>query len=628
MAGGDYFYEGADYGFDPAYGGTSQAYSSNPAAGIGLQTDPRTANILKVTSEKLNTGATAVEITQLTPEIFESIPKEHFKELNRLRKLLGNNVELTLHAPIVEPTGLTKRGHWEPYEREQAEKQMIDAVQKAHDLNPQGNVVTTFHSSAIGMPEETRIWEEVEFEGKKKKVEVVKEAYVFDERTGELAPLPGKLSVFEGEKKFEVQKKIDTLNRDHWYKTLQHINYGADQGAKIIEGGLKEGVKLPEKEAEESEKIILDIYKDYAKGDVDKVEKKIKEFGMEGVAKGGEFKIKDAIQNITHGDIYLRDAYSGLRDMFDQAYDSLNKAKEKGDKKAGESLQRLDKFKTEIQPKLDYLKKPENVNEFAEALKKGVDLLRSVDAPPIYKPFKDFAIDKSSDTFSNVALSAYKQFKENAPIISIENPPAGFMISRADELKKLVEESRRKFEDKAVKDLGLSRSKAKEEAEKLIGATWDVGHINMIRKYGAGKEEVVTEARKIAPVVKHIHLSDNFGFEHAEIPMGMGNVPTKEIMKEMMEQNKKYEKIKKIAEVGGWYQHFQTTPFAETLRHFGSPIYAMEQQPYWGRQSYFAGYGMNPEIHHAMYGAGFANLPVELGGQMAGRSRVSGNPLE
>jgi len=621
MAGGDYFYEGADYGFDPAYGGTSQAYSANPAAGIGLQTDPRTANILKVASEKLNTGATVVEITQLTPEIFESIPKEHFKELNRLRKLLGNNVELTLHAPIVEPTGLTKRGHWEPYEREQAEKQMIDAVQKAHDLNPQGNVVTTFHSSAIGMPEETRIWEEVEVEGKKKKVEVVKEAYVFDERTGELAPLPGKLSVFEGEKKFDVQKKIDTLNRDHWYKTLQHINFGVDQGAHIVQAGIQEGTELFK---EGSDKTILKLYKNFAEGKNEKFASDLK--NLEPVA---EDLLKDKLQKITHGDIYLRDAYSGLRDMFDQAYGALDKAKEKGDKKAQESLQRLEQFKKEIQPELaHYLEDPEYINKFAESLKKGVDILRSVEAVPIYKPFKDFAIDKSSDTFSNVALNAYKQFKENAPIISIENPPAGFVISRADELKKLVEESRRKFEDKAVKDLGLSRSKAKEEAEKLIGATWDVGHINMIRKYGAGKEEVIKEAKTIAPVVKHIHLSDNFGFEHAEIPMGMGNVPTKEIMKEMMKQNKKYEKIKKIAEVGGWYQHFQTTPFAETLRHFGSPIYAMEQQPYWGRQSYFAGYGTNPEIHHAMYGAGFANLPVELGGQMAGRSRVSGNPLE
>lgn len=622
---GDYFYEGANYGFDPEHGSTSQMYSSSPsayesdfAAGIGLSTDPRTANILKEVSQKLRTGAKTLEVSQVSPEVFESIPQEHFREVNRLRKLVGEDVELTLHAPIIEPTGMTKRG-WNAFEREQAERQMLDAVQKAHQLNPEGNVVTTFHSSAIGLPTEVSMWEEAK-EGEKKKVEVIQEAMVIDERTGEIAPLPGKPSFFEGEKKFDMNQRIDKLNRDHWYKTLQHVNYGADQGAKVIQGGLKEGVKLSEEEAEKGEKIILGIYKDYADGNIDKVEKKIEEFKKE--APGGEFKIRETLQTLTHGDIYLRDAYSGLRDMFDQAYDALQK---KNTPDAKEKLARLDSFKKEMQPKLDYYKDPEHVAEFAEKLQKGVDVLRSIEAVPIYKPFKDFALDKSSETFGNVALKSYKEFGDKAPIISIENPPAGFTLSRAGDLKQLVEMSRKKFEEKAVKELGMSSDKAKEEAKKIIGATWDVGHINMIRKFGAGKEEVIAETKKIAPFVKHVHFSDNFGFEHTELPMGMGNVPTKEMMKAVLEHNTKF---KKIIEAGNWYQHFQTTPFAESLQTFNSPIYAMKNASYWGPQGYFSGHGMNPEVHHAMYGAGFANLPVELGGQMAGRSRVSGNPID
>lgn len=162
----DYFYEGSDYGFDSEYGSFSQSYSSNLSKNISLATDPRAANQLKQVSEKLSTGATAVEISTVSPDVFESIPKEHFMELNRLRKLVGKNVELTLHAPLVEPTGLTKRG-WVPYEREQAERQMIDAMKKAHDLNPDGNVVTTFHASVSGLPAETTIWEGKEGEKKR-----------------------------------------------------------------------------------------------------------------------------------------------------------------------------------------------------------------------------------------------------------------------------------------------------------------------------------------------------------------------------------------------------------------------------------------------------------------------------
>lgn len=615
MAGGG-AYDGANYGLDPEYGAFSQTYSSNPAysSGIGLNSDPRTANIIKAVSEKLNTGANVVEITQLSSETFESIPKQHFDEVNRLRKLVGKNVELTVHAPVIEPTGMTKRG-WNPYEREQAEMQMFNAVQKAHSLNPDGNVVTTFHSSAIGMPEETRIWEEVTTpEGEKKKVEVVKEALVIDERTGEIAPVSGKLSPFLGETKVDIQEKIKKINEKNWNEALYHINFASEQAAHNI----KESMSMPsELEGGKKKEMILKEYKDYAEGKGDKFLNDLKE--IEPAAKEIEL---ERMQAITSGDIRLRDAYGALRDQFDKAYSALSSST---DAKAGEDLAKLNNFRDKIAPKLKNLTNPENIIELADTIKEGVHVLRSIEAPQQLKPFKDFAINQSSETFSNVALKAYKEFGDNAPVISIENPPVGFALSRADELKKLVEESRRKFEQKAVEKLGLTQSQAEEQSQKLIGATWDVGHINMMRKYGAGTEEVVKETKKIAPLVKHVHLSDNFGMEHTELPMGMGNVPTEGMLKEIMKHNAK---VKKIAEIGSWYQHFQSTPFGETLQNFGSPIYAMQNQDYWRKPSYFSGYGQNPEIHHSMYGAGFANLPVELGGQMSGRSRVSGAPME
>ena len=154
----------------------------------------------------------------------------------------------------------------------------------------------------------------------------------------------------------------------------------------------------------------------------------------------------------------------------------------------------------------------------------------------------------------------------------------------------------------------------------------------MIRKYGYGKTHQIEEARKIAPFVKHVHLSDNFGFEHTELPMGMGTVPFEEQLKIFSEKNKKF---KKTIEAGNWYQYFKKTPLAETLAALGSPVYSMKMAPAWSKQqlasvagAYFAGYGFNPEIHHSIYGSGFSNLPMELGGQMSGRSRLSGAPIE
>jgi hypothetical protein len=174
-------------------------------------------------------------------------------------------------------------------------------------------------------------------------------------------------------------------------------------------------------------------------------------------------------------------------------------------------------------------------------------------------------------------------------------------------------------------------------AEKLIGVTWDVGHINMMRKHGAQDRDILKQTEKVAPFVKHIHLSDNFGLEHTELPMGMGNVPIKEHEALLKKQfGEKFSKIKQIVETGAWFRNFNNvTPFAETLEAFGSGmsgIYPMKMASTWnatrgGTSPYFTGYGrMLPDINFSTYGAGFSSLPAELGGQVAGtRNRLSGN---
>src|SRR3989344_4279227 len=260
------------------------------------------------------------------------------------------------------------------------------------------------------------------------------------------------------------------------------------------------------------------------------------------------------------------------------------------------------------------------------------DALSIANSPHTLRPLREFAIDKASDTFGNVAIEAYKKFKGNAPIISIENPPAGSGLSRAQDLKDVVEASRKKFVASA-KEMGLSKEKAREEAEKLIGVTWDVGHINMIRKHGFGTEQLKKETQIIAPFVKHIHLSDNFGLEHTELPMGMGNVPIKEHEEILKKQfGEKFKQIKQIVETGSWFRNFNNvTPFAETLEAFGSPLYPMKMGSYWNSSrttggGYGSGYGtMLPSVNFSTYGAGFSQLPSELGGQAGGgRSRMAG----
>jgi hypothetical protein len=165
----------------------------------------------------------------------------------------------------------------------------------------------------------------------------------------------------------------------------------------------------------------------------------------------------------------------------------------------------------------------------------------------------------------------------------------------------------------------------------MIGATWDTSHISMMRKQGFKPEELVKESKQIAPFVKHVHLNDNFGFSHTDLPPGMGSVPVGDIMKEL---EKKGYKGKHIFEGGNFFQHFKTAPHTMVLEAMGSPVYTTSSEQTWKQAYgtmgvYSSGYGpFLPEQHFSMYGAGFSSLPAELGGQIAGKqSRFSGTPM-
>jgi hypothetical protein len=180
----------------------------------------------------------------------------------------------------------------------------------------------------------------------------------------------------------------------------------------------------------------------------------------------------------------------------------------------------------------------------------------------------------------------------------------------------------------------MGEKEARQAAEKVIGVTWDVGHINMLKKYGYENKDIIEESKKIAKFVKNVHLSDNFGFEHTELPMGMGNVPIKEILENL---GKEGFDANKIIEAGNWWQHFRTPPLRETMEAFGSPVYSMEMAPYWNQnigfqQDYDPGLAGQwlPQINYETFSAGFSRLPLELGGQRPGAegSRMSGRGME
>jgi len=617
MASYSNIYPGGDYGLDAER--TLNYGEYVPASHIALTTSAQTANQLKEVFDKLRSGAKAIEIGGISPEIMESIPQQHLQEINRLKKLAG--AELTLHGPIIEASGVTKQG-WEESAKQEAERQIWSAVQRSHALEPDGNIIVNLHTTAALPEMKTRVIETVD--GKKQ--EVIKEMWVVDDE-GKFASIIPKEKLLVGEPK-DIEKQLITQNEEFWSKNLGHISFGVTTASDHINRSISSWsnfMKPSEKEAlsEEDKKSLkeTDLFQIYNKLKTPEGQKIYKD-----LSEKAKEKITDVLGDFNFGYIYIKDAYNELEGLFRRA---VKRAKEEGNNKDYNALKSFAEEFTEKEKKEKITQNPEKVKEFSDMVTRGTALLGSISTPKVFKPLNEFVIDKSSDTFSDVAFKSFKEFGKSAPIISLENPPAGGGLSRTEDMAALVNASRKKFEEKAIKELHLSKSEAKEQAEKLIGATLDVGHMNMLRKYGYEEEHLIEEARKLKPIIKHIHLSDNFGFEHTELPMGMGNVPTQKILKELGE---KAVKAKKVVEAINWYQYFQSSPLKETFEHLGSPIYQMGMKPVWRATGvtgeYFAGRGLYPEVHYATFGAGFSGLPSELGGQVGGgRKSISGAPI-
>jgi len=601
-------YGGSVSSLDPVY--AIQSPYQVPASEIGTSLDARTANQVKEVFEQLNTGVQNIEIAAHSPEVFEAMPKQHLKELNRMAKLTG--AEFSMHAPMIDPTGITQQG-WQKMNQDAAERQLWDAIKKSHELNPEGNIPVTLHTTTVPLPP-------AEFRVKEGEKEEVKSVLLVDPN-GNLSQIKEEPRFFprEGTKvgeliKFEPGKEIERENKEIWLKQLDNLNFYAHRGEEVVDH-IKEA--LPEE--------ALAAY-DLSKTD-EKAWQKIKEEHPEMKS------LENVDRLLSHGSIYLRDAYMNLKKNYDLVYKNASP----------EDKAKLNEFaEKEIVPHIkefDNLEQnPQKLTQFSEMIVKGVKVLGDIQQPKLLMPLRDFAIAKSSETTANLALKSYKEFGDTAPMISLENHPAGMSIlTRAKDIKEVIEKAREDFIKKA-KEVGISRSEAKQVAEKLIGATWDVGHINMLRRYGYDKADIIKETEIIAPFVKHVHLSDNFGYEHTELPMGMGNVPMKEILEKL---GKEGFKGKKIIEALSWWQHFspggkQAPPFVPSLAGLGSPIYPMKMAPTWTQLygqgtpgGYFAGYGaINPEIHHSLYGTGFSALPMELGGQIPGKeSQSTGAPM-
>lgn len=592
-------YQGGYSSLDPLSGEVLTGYSSDIKS-IALGTDARTANILKEVSSKISTGTRAIEMTQVFPEVFEAIPKDQFKEVQRVAELTG--VDISLHAPIVglDPSGF-QEGKFSEMRRQAVEEQMLSSIKRGHELNPQGNIPITFHA-AEGIPE---VYDRPGSERK--------EGYVIDVQNKSLAKIPLKKRNYPGENGVkgivDLKKEIEKINEESWSQSKSDLGYYGGHAINYIDNYFEE-----KKELEKVQKEIADTEGAEAAQAIDMLQRKAKLHYNEGVS-------------------MLNNSYRQLKQLYETAY-AYGSEKDKP---------LLQNFAKEIEKNAISISKNEGSEESVrlkkEIVEKGLEVFNQIQqSPTVVQEVQDFLLDKSSSTFGKVAFKSWESFKESTPIINIENSYAGAAFSRGEDLRKVIEKSREEFVRLATSKGNLSESDARKQAEKIIGATWDLGRINTLRQHGFTKEEIISETEKIAPFVKHVHLSDNFGYGMTELPMGMGNAPAKEMLERL---EAKGFKGKKAIEAMSWYQHFspQGSPpnsaLLPTYIGLGGQMSASEGAPYWSQttglqQGYFGGYGgMLPDLNYQTFGAGFSNLPSELGGTRAGGGgRMSGHPME
>ncbi|MCL6500630.1 MAG: sugar phosphate isomerase/epimerase [Candidatus Pacearchaeota archaeon] len=584
-------YKGTYGPLDPTYGELFTGYRV-PVYRLGMATDPRTANIINEVSAKLSQGVKTFEISSVSPQVFESIPKQHWKEVERLGKLTG--VEFTLHGPIVDPAGFSREGWSETY-RKQAEEQLKNAVSRAHELNPQGNTPITIHATG-GVP--STEWQMVEGEPRRQIM------YAVNRETGQLVPIEVKKRFFPKEEILTPEEELREINERVWDSNRTSLIHNKEIAEDMIQNGWA---------------LAGDVWKEWRAGTLKEEEitpNKLR-----------------AINAITLGLARYEDLSMGLRHMLNEVvkYTPEETPAEK------ENKAKVMEIVNNIKKAWEDAEKLKDTNPYDMAEKYGFilrELARLPVAPQLYVKAEDFCLEQSKKTIANVALDAYKKYGDNAPIISIENVFPNTVFGRAEELGNLVKKSREEFIARA-KEQGISEARAREAAEKLIGATWDVSHINLLRKHGFPKEAIVEEAKKIAPYVKHVHLSDNFGYEHTELPPGMGDVPIKE---QLAELEKRGYSGKQILEFASWAEHMKVSPMPYLVEAMGSPLYGMEMPPFWNQvrgvygvpAGYNMGYGlMLPEQNVSLYRAGFSELPLELGGLLPKRGETfSGTPME
>ncbi len=463
--------------------------------------------------------------TSWTPESVSKSEREAIRQLSKI-----NEVELSTHAtPNVAISGIGEQG-FSAERKEQALTEVKKAIEFAADTAEGGPVVLhaqEFPRSIVEYYEKEKF---MQYPDEKEKAIIP----LVDERTGQVVslrrdieiPLPqkeirdekGRIIDFERDSEGKIKMKTGTFAdfEKEFNKLPEDVQkkYNNNVGKYFYEQFQRRQIEAQEADAQ--------FYDQRAK----EIEKAINVLNQ--VKESYEKKLKEGREQEAKDNLILNLKDRGLMPPPENPKE-FNKFIENPEKFLSN---RLDESVREI----------ERWREGALASSKQAhQIKRELER---IKPIEEYGVKQSADAIARAAMYGFEVEEKRGlkrPITIVpENWTPEIYGSHPQELKKLVQESRSAMEDKLVKQKNIDRDKAKEIAKERIKATFDIGHLNMWRKYFDGtdkefKKWVDSQVKDLlkSGIIGHVHLTDNFGYHDEHLTPGEGTAPIKEFLQRL-----------------------------------------------------------------------------------------------
>ncbi len=202
------------------------------------------------------------------------------------------------------------------------------------------------------------------------------------------------------------------------------------------------------------------------------------------------------------------------------------------------------------------------------------------------KPIGKYAIEKSTDSYAEAGIYAFDQTRARQlpkPVfIAAEQvfPEMGYG-SHPDEMIELIQKSRERMAHKLMDERGYDAEKAKKIASEHLKMTLDTEHVGLWKRYfqkreGENEQQFnkrfsewyMDQIKKMekAGIIGHLHIADGFGYGHANLPAGHGDMPVVDAVAY----------LKKKGYTGAYLSEGYgdaTRMLREAWKTFGSPIY-------------------------------------------------------